>query len=100
MIRGTTPTHIFNLPFEAETIAAVRITYAQGQKEILRKETADVTKDGRRLSVTLTQEETLRFDCRFSVKVQLRVTTADGTALATKPRIVPVDECLDGEVLA
>lgn len=99
MIRGTTPTHIFNLPFSADLVAAARVIYKQGQKEILRKETEDFTKDGKSLRTTLTQEDTLLFDCKLNVKIQLRVKTTDGAVLATKPRLVTVEECLDGEVL-
>lgn len=99
MIRGTTPTHKFILPFKAELLTSVRVVYKQGQKEVLRKETTDFVMEGNTLALTLTQEETLLFDCHLSVKLQLRVKTRAGQVLATKPQVVSVEECLDGEVL-
>ena len=99
MIRGTTPTHIFNIPFEASTLYSARVVYKQGMVEI-RKEAEDITLSGNQIKVTLTQEDTLKFDHHLPVKIQLRVKTNTGKALSTKPRMVSVDECLDGEVLA
>lgn len=99
MIRGTTPTHHFNLPFEASMISAVRAIYKQGTKEVLRKETPDFRLEGQRVSVDLTQEETFLFDCRTPVKLQLRVKTIRGQVLNTRTMVVSVAECLDSEVL-
>ena len=99
MIRGTTPTHVFTIPFDASLLSSARVVYKQGNKEILRKETEAFKMEGFQLSVTLTQEETLLFDDKASVKFQLRVRTKAGKALATPPMIVSVEECLDGEVL-
>jgi hypothetical protein len=99
MIRGTTPTHIFRLPFDSSLLSSARVVYKQGQREVLRKETEAFDMEENILRVTLSQEDTLRFDCKLSVKLQLRVKTKTGQVLAMKPRIVTVDECLDGEVL-
>jgi hypothetical protein len=35
MYRATTPTHIFKLPFSAEDLAVVQITYAQNGERML-----------------------------------------------------------------
>ncbi len=100
MIRGTTPTHIFRLPFDSSLLSSARVVYKQGQREVLRKETGAFTMEANILKLTLSQEETLSFDCKLSVKLQLRVKTTAGQVLAMKPRIVTVDECLDDEVLS
>lgn len=99
MIRGTTPTHVFTLPFETTLVSSARVIYKQGTKEVIRKENEDIIREGKALRLTLSEEETLRLDCRLSVKIQLRVRTIAGQVLATKPMIVTVDECLDNEVL-
>lgn len=99
MIIGTTPTHNFDLPFTSDQVVAARVIYKQGGKEILRKETEDFRKDGNRISVSLSQEETFLFDCSCSVKYQLRVRDIYGKVYNTKPRIISVEECLDSEVL-
>lgn len=98
MIRGTTPTHHFNLPFEASLVSEARVIYHQWGKEILRKETEDFQMEGNTLSVSLSQEETFLFDCT-PVILQLRVRTTSGNVMNTKPMTVSVDDCLDSEVL-
>jgi hypothetical protein len=99
MIQGTTPAHYFTLPFEASLVAAARVIYKQGSKEILRKETESFSREGKRIWVTLSQEETFLFDCKTSVKLQLRVRDVAGKVFNTKPMLASVDECLDTEVL-
>jgi hypothetical protein len=100
MIRGTTPTHIFTLPFDVSLIADLRIIYAQDAAEILAKTKDDCGLDGNEVSVTLTQEDTFKFDCkRQVVQIQVRVLTSGGDALASEVIIVPVEQCLNSEVL-
>ena len=44
MIRGTTPTHVFNkLPILSSEIKEIWITYLQGGKEILTKDKTAIT---------------------------------------------------------
>lgn len=100
MIRGTTPTHIFKVPLDPSTLTAALISYAQNDQVVLEKKLNACTLGDGSISVTLTQEETLLFDCHLPVQVQLRVLTADGRALATRVRHVSVDKCLSEEVLA
>lgn len=50
----------------------------------LEKDMSSVTfSDDERISVTLTQEETLAFDAVGTVKIQIRVLLKDGSALAS-----------------
>ena len=98
MLIGTTPTHIFRLPFDTSLVAEAREIFRQEGREVLRKETADFKKEGNVLSVSLSQEETFLFDAT-DVTYQLRVKMLDGTVLNTKPKTIPVIECLDREVL-
>jgi hypothetical protein len=51
--RGSTPTHIFTLPFEREWLSDLRIKYFQGKKEILTKNLGDVTLSGNDISLVL-----------------------------------------------
>lgn len=99
MIRGTTPTHIFGLPIETDQLAKVKITYAQGDGVVFTKTEADCTLEGRDVSVTLTQQDTLALDCKQDVKIQLRALTKAGQSLSTLPYYRTLEECLDGEVL-
>ena len=99
MIRGTTPTHIFEIPIDSSLLKQVQITYAQGNTNLLVKTIEDCVLDGNSISVTLSQEETLKFSHKKDVEVQIRVLTKDGTAMATTVRSVDVGRVLNEEVL-
>lgn len=100
MVRGTTPTHIFKLPFETSLLSAVEITYAQDDQVVLTKTAADCVLDGSSVSTTLTQEDTFKFDSSVAVQVQLRVLTVGGAALSSPVYRVSADKCLSTEVLS
>lgn len=99
MIRGTTPTHTFVIPMEAAGIKCVKVIYAQDDDTIVEKSTSDCTLEGNTISTVLTQEETLKFDCKKAVQIQIRVLTHGGQALASVIEKVGVSKCLDSEVL-
>ena len=99
MIRGTTPTHIFRLPFETSALKEVRIIYSQNDEQILVKKTADCELNDNTISVTLTQEDTFKFDCTKCVQIQVRILTLEGQALASSIKHIKVDKCLDREVM-
>lgn len=99
MIRGTTPTHIFNLSIETDTIKAVRITYEQFSKVVLEKTESDVTMEGKAIKLKLTQEETLRFRNGYAVSFQMKILTNDGVVMACPVKTISVEEILNEEVL-
>ena len=99
MIRGTTPTHVFQLPIDTGTLKEVRITYKQYSKVVLEKTEADVTMEGRTISFVLTQEESMRFESGVTVKLQVKVLTVNGTVLASPIREFTVEDILNSEVL-
>lgn len=84
MVRGTTPTLEFTLPFDTSLLTAAFITLAQSGRVIIDKSLADCTCSGQTLTLVLTQEETLKFDTRHSTEIQVRVKTAEGNALASR----------------
>ena len=102
MIRGTTPTFLWNLPFQSSLIksAEIILKYSDANKEILIEKTKDDCILGETsIAVTLTQEETLQFPAQASVFVQLRVLLNDGTALATHSIEIAVDMLLKEGVI-
>ena len=99
MIRGTTPVHVFNLPFEANLIQEVRVTYAQSGEKVLEKTEADCTLEDKCIMVELTQQETLKFKARVNVEIQIKLLTTAGEVMASKIQTVSVDRCLNEEVL-
>ena len=83
-MRGTTPTHTFELPFETALIKSVRITYAHNKKPVLVKKTEQCVMEGSTVSVKLTQEDTLLFENNWLVEIQLQILTKDGDALRSE----------------
>ena len=99
MIRGTTPTHTFKLPFAVSLIAQAQIVYAQ-ENEVLFVKTIEQCELGEdTLKVTLSQEETFMFNCNKLLQIHLRVLTFAGDALATSIKVLNVQQCLYDEVM-
>ena len=99
MIRGSTVTHVFNIPFEANKIKELKITYSQNDSIVLFRKRNNCTVDDYKITVTLLQEDTFKFDSSRSVNIQLRILTNEGIALSSKVFTVSIGKCLDNEVL-
>lgn len=102
MIRGTTPTLHFNLPFSASIIKSAEIVlkYSDYNKEVVIEKTlSDCTLGETSIEATLTQEETLQLPAPATVKVQLRILTTDDTALATEIYNISVKKLLKEGVI-
>lgn len=99
MIRGTTPTHIFDLSIDTAIIDKIRIIYAQSDEVLLVKERDDCQFDESTVTVRLSQEETLLFDWQKLIQIQIRVLTKDGDVLATRVKQVSAEKCLESEVM-
>lgn len=100
MIRGTTPTHTFTLPFAADILSAVHVIYAQGGAVKFKKTAADCQLDRNTITVKLTQKETLAFSDGQLVEIQIRALDASGNSIASDIMRVHVCRCLEDEVLA
>ena len=102
MIRGTTPTLHFNLPFKTSIIKSAEIVlkYVDNNKKvIIERELEDCEVGITSISTKLTQEETLRIPAPSTVSVQLRILTIDDEALATKIHNVSVKKLLKDGVI-
>lgn len=105
MIRGTTPTHIFTLSgITLDLIDDLIITYEQGRKDVFERKASEggieVYEDEENsVMVTLTQEETLRFNTYGMVDVQLKALMQDGKVLASDIITIKVDRILNEEIL-
>lgn len=76
MIRGTTPTLIFGVPFDVTAISLLNITFVQAENIVLEKELEDIRLDQETNEIicALTEEETLILDSEINnVDIQLRV---------------------------
>ena len=99
MIRGTTPKHVFSLPFDTGEITALRVSYAQRGKLLFTKSEQECTLLEERVTLQLTQAETLRFAPFDPVQIQVRVLHKDGRAFASRVLTATVEDCLLEEVL-
>lgn len=99
MIRGSTVTHIFNIPLEANDIKDLKITYAQGDSIVLTKRKSECTIADNTVALTLSQEDTFKLNSSQHVKIQLRILTDKGVAMSSKVITRSVEACLDNEVL-
>lgn len=73
MIRGTTPTLTFKLPFDCASIDILNISFAQHNNVVLEKELYDCDIEGNVIKVTLTEDDTLKFDDSEHAEIQIRV---------------------------
>ena len=97
--RGSTPTHIFEIPFDTEIVKEVRITYSQNDIDILNKETEDCTITGNEIITELTQEETFLFDDNYPVQIQIKVLDVNDKIHPSDIITKSVKKCLNDEVL-
>ena len=97
MRRGSTPTHTFTLTLDADMIAKVRVLYSQDGEFLFRKEGDQVNIDGQKVTVELTQEDTLRFK-EGVAEVQLRVNTHGEKSIPSNIYTIPVSRLLEDEV--
>lgn len=95
MIRGTTPTLKLKLNgIETSRLQSIYITLKQGDKEITKNNDDGIELESDSvLSVALTQRDTLTFAQGY-VYIQLRAITTDGLAIASKTRLVFIDDVL------
>ena len=96
-MRGSTPIHVFELPFETNLIEKVRVTYSQNRRPVLSKE--DFVFLEKSVEIKLSQEETLLFTNDRLVEIQLKVLFKDGTVQVSDIMEMACDRCLDNEVI-
>lgn len=99
MIRGTTPTCTFGLPFETSIIDKLYITFYQTTSELFTLENEDCVCTGSTITADLTQTQTLLMNAEYPVSIQIRILTTDGDAIASNIIHTSVDAILkDGEI--
>lgn len=98
MIRGTTPTHIFNVNVDLTDADVIYITYKQSDSIVVEKEKSDCTITADSVSVTLSQEDTLKFNTA-AVEIQIRARFPDGSAIASNIMQTTATRILKGGVI-
>ena len=98
MYRASTPTHYFRLPYEADEIKEIRLTYSQNGDNLLMKTKDDLTHEDGIWSVRLTQEETNLFSDAWA-NAQIRVLLKNGDSFPSGKFRLQVFDVLDDEVM-
>lgn len=98
MIRGSTPTHTFNLSIDTTLISKLRLTYIQ-YGTVLEKTENDVTIGEGSISYTLTQEESLAFSENSTVGIQIKILTNVGSVLISPVMSLTIEQAYNTEVL-
>ena len=100
IIRGTTPTHEFGIPYNSNIIRDIRVTYGQNNKALFTKYIHDCKIENNKISVSLIQEETFLFTPNKNVTVEIRVLTMDGDVVRSEePIVLKVIDSMSDEVL-
>lgn len=99
MIRGSTPTHTFNIRFSTAMIEKLSIAYAQNGTVVLKKTEKDCSLSEKSITVKLTQEETLRFSAYTNVEIQIKVLTTGSDVPISAIKYASCGRVLDEEVL-
>lgn len=104
MIRGTTPTLKFNLPFNTNRINNGYVTFSQQKVIVLDKDISECTCDNNMLIVNLTQEETLKFQhgCKVEVQIKIKLVNTDTSVdkvIASNIVTFDVDKILKGGII-
>lgn len=97
--RGTTPTHTFCVDADLSEADVLYITYRQKGKVVIEKNIEDVEIETNKITVSLTQDDTLLLLCGIPVRIQIRAGFPDGTRIASNIIEVDAGEILkDGEI--
>jgi len=95
--RGTTPTNVFDVDADLTSATLIYITYAQDGRVVIEKTGSDISVTSTKLTVTLTQEETLKLH-EGIVEVQWRYIVG-GVAGASGVKKIPVKKILKDGVI-
>lgn len=99
IVRGTTPKIEFDLPYEESELEEVELTIAQKRAILFKKYKKDLSFDGKKASIRLSQEETLEIEKNLALQFQVRIKTADGIVRASEIESISPYDLLANEVI-
>ena len=84
--RGCTALNSWAIPYKASEIAVIWVTYVQAGAIVLDKTTDDCIISDNKVTVNLSQEDTLKLEPWTSILIQIRIRLHDGRV--TKSKII------------
>ena len=97
--KGCTVENTFSIPFEANEIATLYVTYSQNEEVVIEKELEDCVIENKELKVYLSQEDTLKFDSNIKIEIQVRLRLLSGEAKKSHIITTKTDRILKDEVI-
>ncbi len=99
MVRGTTATNIFTTN-EDLTNAKVYVSYSQRDRVILEKTNKDMLIERDKITVSLSQIDTLRFSPDVPIYMQIRYVRSNGLSGASNIVKTKIENALKGGVIS
>ena len=99
MRRGTTSTNIFNTN-EDLTDTKVYVSYFQRGRIVLEKTNKDIVIDHNKITVPLSQSDTLRLSSDVPIHIQVRYINNNGLASASNIIETKIEKILRGGVIS
>lgn len=99
MIRGTTPTYKFGVPFDIESVDVLYVTFEQNGRVVIERDLDSCEIGDKEIKVHLTQAETLKFTAGQLVTMQIRARFNTGKATASDLMTTDVHRVLRGGVI-
>lgn len=78
--RGATITNIFNVEVDLTTAVVMYVTFSQCDRVIVEKTLEDCTVETDKITVYFSQEDTLKFEEKLPVEIQIRARLSSGAA--------------------
>lgn len=97
--KGCTCKNTFPFPYAKEEVATIYITYQQDGETIIEKDIDNCEFAEGKVSVKLTQEESLKFNDDTIVKVQIRCRLNNGAVIKSNIMKSHTDEILKSGVI-
>ena len=97
--RGTTPLCTIETEIDLTTCEVIYLTAKQGSNVVFEKEKDDLDVTSEAVSVELTQEETLGFDWRKELRIQIRARYPNGKAVKSNIMVGVAGEILKEGVI-
>lgn len=101
--KGCTATNTFTVPFSADEVDVLFVTYQQNNKTVIEKPIDSVTfsteDEQNVLSVFLSQEDTINLQSNARIKIQIRARLKNSSVIKSNIIYTTTDEILKKEVI-
>ena len=97
--RGSTPTHQITTDISLVDTEVIFVTYDQLEKTVIEKTKSDIVVEDEYIEIELSQNETLKFNDKYDVEIQIRARFADGRAPVSNIMTTTVERLLKGGVI-